>query len=212
MLLSALFCRSFEEMEAQITAGMKTPVLGPRAGPEGSAGDKGRKRESEPLSQIPNTERDEQVRLIHFVLFENVKPQNAALYVGQEEITSFVLLPLCIKKCLFLSLSLNSLLSHKRSVYTLFLETLRPSFPVTNGATFLNLSRRSVTLDTQLKVNNSASRTKTLGSCFCHNEPCPPPPPPLSCPLPNPPGAPVAPHTGPIGGPCPRTGLARKPV
>lgn len=72
-------------MEAQITAGMKTPVLGPRAGPEGSAGDKGRKRESEPLSQIPNTERDEQVRLIHFVLFENVKPQNAALYVGQEE-------------------------------------------------------------------------------------------------------------------------------
>lgn len=85
-------------MEAQITAGMKTPVLGPRAGPEGSAGDKGRKRESEPLSQIPSTEKDEQVRLIHFVLFENVKPQNAALYVGQEEITSFVLLPLCIKK------------------------------------------------------------------------------------------------------------------
>lgn len=99
-------------------------------------------------------------------------------------------------------------MSHKRSVYTLFLETLRPSIPVTDGATFLNLSRRSVTLDTQLKVNNSASRTKTLGSCFCHYEPCPP----LPCFLPNPPGAPVAPHTGPIGGPCPWTGLARKPV
>eukprot|EP00066_Takifugu_rubripes_P012544 XP_011601810.1 PREDICTED: transforming acidic coiled-coil-containing protein 2-like [Takifugu rubripes] len=47
---------SFEEMEAQITAGMKTPVLSSRAGPEGSAGDKGRKRESEAL----NTERNEQ--------------------------------------------------------------------------------------------------------------------------------------------------------
>lgn len=52
-----LLCRSFEEMEAQITAGMKTPVLSSRAGPEGSAGDKGRKRESEAL----NTERNEQV-------------------------------------------------------------------------------------------------------------------------------------------------------
>lgn len=71
MLLSALFCRSFEEMEAQITAGMKTPVLGSRAGPEGSAGDKGRKRESEALSQILNTERDEQVRQISFVPFGN---------------------------------------------------------------------------------------------------------------------------------------------
>uniref|UniRef100_H3DGT4 Transforming acidic coiled-coil-containing protein C-terminal domain-containing protein n=1 Tax=Tetraodon nigroviridis TaxID=99883 RepID=H3DGT4_TETNG len=49
--------RSFEEMEAQITAGMKTPVLGSRAGPEGSAGDKSRKRESEALSQILNAER-----------------------------------------------------------------------------------------------------------------------------------------------------------
>ncbi|CAG09497.1 unnamed protein product, partial [Tetraodon nigroviridis] len=51
---------SFEEMEAQITAGMKTPVLGSRAGPEGSAGDKSRKRESEALSQILNAEREEQ--------------------------------------------------------------------------------------------------------------------------------------------------------
>lgn len=85
MLLSALFCRSFEEMEAQITAGMKTPVLGSRAGPEGSAGDKGRKRESEALSQILNTERDDQVRQIPFAPFGNVKPQNAVLYVQQEE-------------------------------------------------------------------------------------------------------------------------------
>lgn len=58
-------------MEAQITAGMKTPVLGSRAGPEGSAGDKGRKRESEALSQVLNTERDEQVRQISFVPFGN---------------------------------------------------------------------------------------------------------------------------------------------
>ncbi|XP_039995134.1 transforming acidic coiled-coil-containing protein 2 isoform X2 [Xiphias gladius] len=51
---------SFEEMEAQITAGMKTPVLSSRPGPEGSAGDKGRKRESESLSRTQSTERDEQ--------------------------------------------------------------------------------------------------------------------------------------------------------
>ncbi|XP_041644626.1 titin homolog isoform X4 [Cheilinus undulatus] len=51
---------SFEEMEAQISAGMKTPVLSPRPGPEGSAGDKGRKRESEVLSRTQSTERDEE--------------------------------------------------------------------------------------------------------------------------------------------------------
>ncbi|XP_055358264.1 mucin-12 isoform X10 [Betta splendens] len=51
---------SFEEMEAQITAGMKTPVLSPRPGPEGPAGDKGRKRESESLSRTQSSERDEQ--------------------------------------------------------------------------------------------------------------------------------------------------------
>ncbi|XP_047190944.1 uncharacterized protein tacc2 isoform X4 [Scophthalmus maximus] len=51
---------SFEEMEAQITAGVKTPVLSSRPGPEGSAGDKGRKRESESLSRTQSTERDEQ--------------------------------------------------------------------------------------------------------------------------------------------------------
>ncbi|KAM4730396.1 transforming acidic coiled-coil-containing protein 2 isoform 3-T4 [Anableps anableps] len=51
---------SFEEMEAQISAGMKTPVLSPRPGPEGSAGDKGRKRESEVLSRTQSIERDEQ--------------------------------------------------------------------------------------------------------------------------------------------------------
>uniref|UniRef100_A0A671YU78 Transforming acidic coiled-coil-containing protein C-terminal domain-containing protein n=1 Tax=Sparus aurata TaxID=8175 RepID=A0A671YU78_SPAAU len=51
---------SFEEMEAQITAGMKTPVLSSRPGLEGSAGDKGRKRENEALSRTQSTERDEQ--------------------------------------------------------------------------------------------------------------------------------------------------------
>ncbi|XP_029926260.1 transforming acidic coiled-coil-containing protein 2 [Myripristis murdjan] len=51
---------SFEEMEAQITAGMKTPVLCSRPGPEGSAGDKGKKRESEALSRTQSAERDEQ--------------------------------------------------------------------------------------------------------------------------------------------------------
>nr|XP_029136769.1 uncharacterized protein LOC109997958 isoform X8 [Labrus bergylta] len=54
---------SFEEMEAQISAGMKMPVLSTRPGPEGSAGDKGRKRESESLSRTQSTERDEQSRL-----------------------------------------------------------------------------------------------------------------------------------------------------
>ncbi|XP_030603393.1 transforming acidic coiled-coil-containing protein 2 [Archocentrus centrarchus] len=51
---------SFEEMEAQITAGMKTPVLSSRPGPEGSAVDKGRKRESEALSRTQSTEMEEQ--------------------------------------------------------------------------------------------------------------------------------------------------------
>ncbi|XP_078787525.1 uncharacterized protein tacc2 isoform X9 [Oryzias latipes] len=55
---------SFEEMEAQITAGMKTPVLSARPGPEGSAGEKGRKRESEALSRTQSTERDEQEELV----------------------------------------------------------------------------------------------------------------------------------------------------
>lgn len=53
---------SFEEMEAQISSGMKTPVLSSRPGPEGSAGEKGRKRESEALSRTQSTERDEQHR------------------------------------------------------------------------------------------------------------------------------------------------------
>ncbi|XP_005737092.1 transforming acidic coiled-coil-containing protein 2 isoform X7 [Pundamilia nyererei] len=53
---------SFEEMEAQITAGMKTPVLSSRPGPEGSAADKGRKRESEVLSRTQSTEMEEQHR------------------------------------------------------------------------------------------------------------------------------------------------------
>ncbi|XP_019726049.1 uncharacterized protein tacc2 isoform X3 [Hippocampus comes] len=52
---------SFEEMEAQITASMKTPVLNSRPGPEGCAGEKGRKRESEVLSRTQSTERDEQL-------------------------------------------------------------------------------------------------------------------------------------------------------
>ncbi|XP_034082613.1 uncharacterized protein LOC117552951 isoform X7 [Gymnodraco acuticeps] len=51
---------SFEEMEAQITAGMKTPVLSSRSGPDGSAGEKGRKRENKALSRTQSTERDEQ--------------------------------------------------------------------------------------------------------------------------------------------------------
>ncbi|XP_017164438.1 uncharacterized protein tacc2 isoform X7 [Poecilia reticulata] len=55
---------SFEEMEAQISAGMKTPVLSPRPGPEGSAGDKGRKRESDVLSRTQSIERDEQEELV----------------------------------------------------------------------------------------------------------------------------------------------------
>ncbi|XP_068182936.1 uncharacterized protein tacc2 isoform X3 [Antennarius striatus] len=48
---------SFEEMEAQISAGMKTPVLSSQPGPEGYAGDKGR---NEALVQSQSTDRDEQ--------------------------------------------------------------------------------------------------------------------------------------------------------
>ncbi|CAN9499934.1 unnamed protein product [Ophioblennius macclurei] len=51
---------SFEEMEAQITAGMKTPVLSSRPGPDDSTGEKSRKRESQVLSRTQSTERDEQ--------------------------------------------------------------------------------------------------------------------------------------------------------
>ncbi|XP_041749616.2 transforming acidic coiled-coil-containing protein 2 isoform X9 [Coregonus clupeaformis] len=56
---------SFEEMEAQITAQMKTPVLGSRPGPEGSrpgpegstgAKEKTRKRESQSLSRTQSTD------------------------------------------------------------------------------------------------------------------------------------------------------------
>ncbi|XP_061815828.1 uncharacterized protein tacc2 isoform X5 [Nerophis lumbriciformis] len=53
---------SFEEMEAKITAAMKTPTLSSRPGPEGSSGEKGRKREIEALSRTQSTERDEQHR------------------------------------------------------------------------------------------------------------------------------------------------------
>ncbi|XP_064858774.1 transforming acidic coiled-coil-containing protein 2-like [Oncorhynchus nerka] len=51
---------SFEEIEAQITAQMKTPVLGSRPGPEWSAGEKEktRKRESRSLSRTQSTDRD----------------------------------------------------------------------------------------------------------------------------------------------------------
>eukprot|EP00063_Salmo_salar_P061088 XP_014035923.1 PREDICTED: transforming acidic coiled-coil-containing protein 2-like isoform X8 [Salmo salar] len=62
---------SFEEIEAQITAQMKTPVLGSRPGPEGSrpgpegpAGEKEktRKRESQSLSRTQSTDRDHGVQ------------------------------------------------------------------------------------------------------------------------------------------------------
>ena len=66
--LPLILCRSFEEMEAQISASIKTPVLSSRPGPEGSAGDKGRKRESESLSRTQSSERDEQVSQTHFII------------------------------------------------------------------------------------------------------------------------------------------------
>lgn len=59
-------------MEAQITAGMKTPVLSSRPGPEGSVGDKGKKRESEALSRTQSTERDEQVSLCRLKIGEHI--------------------------------------------------------------------------------------------------------------------------------------------
>lgn len=59
-------------MEAQITAGVKTPVLSSRLGPEGSVGDKGKKRESEALSRTQSTERDEQVSLCRLKIGEHI--------------------------------------------------------------------------------------------------------------------------------------------
>ncbi|XP_031660803.1 transforming acidic coiled-coil-containing protein 2 isoform X3 [Oncorhynchus kisutch] len=62
---------SFEEIEAQITAQMKTPVLGSRPGPEGSRPgpewsvgekEKTRKRESLSLNRTQSTDRDHGVR------------------------------------------------------------------------------------------------------------------------------------------------------
>uniref|UniRef100_A0A674EWM3 Transforming acidic coiled-coil-containing protein 2-like n=1 Tax=Salmo trutta TaxID=8032 RepID=A0A674EWM3_SALTR len=64
---------SFEEIEAQITAQMKTPVLGSRPGlegsrpgPEGPAGEKEktRKRESQSLSRTQSTDRDHGLSLL----------------------------------------------------------------------------------------------------------------------------------------------------
>lgn len=48
-------------MEAQITSGMKTPVLSSRPGPEGSSGDQSRKKEAKSLSRTESTEREEKV-------------------------------------------------------------------------------------------------------------------------------------------------------
>lgn len=150
-------------MEAQITAGMKTPVLSSRVGPEGSAGDKGRKRESEAL----NTERNEQVCCV--------------CCAGKKN--HFVLSPSREKDCQFLSFSFISF-SHKGGGghSTVFWETLL-----------------------KLTVPKKAAKTRRLLS---HSDPCPPLP--ALCLILLVPLWP--PHTGPIGGPCPRTGLARKPV
>ncbi|XP_036402602.1 transforming acidic coiled-coil-containing protein 2 isoform X4 [Megalops cyprinoides] len=49
---------SFEEMEAQISAGVKSPVLPSRGGHEPVGAEKSRKRESELLSTAPSSERD----------------------------------------------------------------------------------------------------------------------------------------------------------
>lgn len=77
-------------MEAQITAGMKTPVLSSRPGPEGSAGDKGKKRESEALSRTQSSERDEQVSRMFLVRTEAVC--SYAVRRGQKNHLSFVCL------------------------------------------------------------------------------------------------------------------------
>lgn len=89
-------------MEAQITAGMKTPVLSSRPGPEGSAGDKGRKRESEALSRTQSTERDEQVSRMPLLRF-----QGAAL--------TYVVIPVCHCHCVSCILS-DLILSHLHHV------------------------------------------------------------------------------------------------
>lgn len=101
--LSVSLRRSFEEMEAQITAGMKTPVLSSRSGPEGSAGDKGKKRESEALSRTQSAERDEQVSRMFF--WQTLKRFAHMQCVGERKITChlFVLSPSCEQKVLIWS-------------------------------------------------------------------------------------------------------------
>lgn len=103
-------------MEAQITAGMKTPVLSSRPGPEGFAGDKGRKRESEALSRTHSTERDEQVSKM---------PLQGPGFCEQSSHTLCchfcVLSPLCKSNLSdFVTLYIMSLFSHKGTLHTTF--------------------------------------------------------------------------------------------
>lgn len=79
-------------MEAQITAGMKTPVLSSRPGPEGSAGDKGKKRESEALSRTQSAERDEQVSRMLLAKTEAVCSYAVRERGGKKNHLSFVCL------------------------------------------------------------------------------------------------------------------------
>lgn len=146
-------------MEAQITAGMKTPVLSSRAGPEGSAGDKGRKRESEAL----NTERNEQVC--------------CACCAGGKN--HFVLSPSRERNCQFFEFVIYIIESRGwGSFYSLLGDFTQPTSPL----------KKPQRLGTCLAI-----LTRALLFLI------------LLVPL-------WPPHTGPIGGPCPRTGLARKPV
>lgn len=102
-------CRSFEEMEAQISAGMKTPVLSVRPGPEGSAGDKGRKRESEALSRTQSTERDEQVRQMAFIKPVKIKKKKVSFMCS--------LTATCCKSATFpLTFNATLLFSHDTNV------------------------------------------------------------------------------------------------
>lgn len=78
-------------MEAQITAGMKTPVLSSRPGPEGSAGDKGRKRESEALSRTQSTERDEQVSRMPLLQFQGAALTYVVILVCHRHSVSSIL-------------------------------------------------------------------------------------------------------------------------
>jgi len=184
--------RSFEEMEAQITAGMKTPVLSSRPGPEGCAADKGRKRESESLSRTQSTERNEQVSRMLVYMFK----------LSWEQL-SHVLSLLCLVTITwgeFVSfdfVEFMSSFSHEGGRVphcTCFIEGWDFALPTWAPSVMVILMKAS-----SLMTHSPMLPLKHSALCFAMLTPAL---------LPTPPGAPVVPLPGPCGGPCSSPGHA----